>query len=239
MPLRGSALSFAAKRPARAPAVAKRPAIARAALAAQRHPQPPVRSSPPSALLAAHRPARTSVVAGTSAGSVVSPRTHTFFVDELVQPTSEQAGHCEVYLRNVPVGDYTLEQLKTWLGDFGVIDSFYLLENARGYVRFAEHSQAADVIDSCRAAGGAGEVQATWSMSEMMSRATGPYLDSSQRFLASLPGLKTDLHCSLLMLAGGPWIAPGGALHIIAKSAMLREDLIQPLAQALNEATGG
>jgi hypothetical protein len=231
---RGSVLKVAAKRPAGASEVAKKPASARVALAQQHLPHPLVPVSEAQASLAAQLPARTSVVAGTAVGSLLSQRTHIFFVDELVQPASEQVGHCEVYLRNVPIRDYTLENLKSWLSEFGVIDSFYLCENAHGYVRFAEHSQAKAVIDACRVIG---EVQATWSMSELMSRGTGPYFNASHRFMASLAVLKTDLHCSLLILAGGPWFAPGGALHIIAKSAWHKQDLIQSLAQALSEVT--
>jgi len=96
------------------------------------------------------------------------------FVDEL-QLLSGGAGPSdrETFLRDLPIEDYTQEQLREWLGNFGTLEDMFLLKeplagglSGGGYARFATHEEAAGLLESTPAEGGESPIKGSWSLSE-------------------------------------------------------------------------
>lgn len=77
-----------------------------------------------------------------------------FYVDELQLATGDPGpGDTEIFLRDLPLEDYTETQLREWLDDFGAVNDVIFLRDpitkelsGRGYVRFASHEEAAGLL---------------------------------------------------------------------------------------------
>ncbi|CAJ1374867.1 unnamed protein product [Effrenium voratum] len=120
------------------------------------------------------------------------PLRRTIFLDELKLPKRPEikveAEDREVFMKGLPIKDFTEEQLRQWLEGFGTIEEVSLLRDAdrklsaKGYVRFASHRHAESCIQAQASEQDAeeGDVIAWWSESERaMRNAYGPNLHTA------------------------------------------------------------
>eukprot|EP00927_Polykrikos_kofoidii_P034513 TRINITY_DN29274_c0_g1_i1.p1 TRINITY_DN29274_c0_g1~~TRINITY_DN29274_c0_g1_i1.p1 ORF type:complete len:1422 (-),score=291.29 TRINITY_DN29274_c0_g1_i1:126-4391(-) len=135
-----------------------------------------------------------------------------FYVDELQLSQGEPGvDDKEIFLRDLPLEDYTETQLRQWLDDFGSVNEVIFLKDpatkelsGRGYVRFASHEEAAGLIAAFpQTADDDGNVKGSWSLSERILRGTaGPYQADVVGFLGGrLRPLQQDLRCAALLMA--------------------------------------
>ncbi|CAJ1342194.1 unnamed protein product [Effrenium voratum] len=133
------------------------------------------------------------------------PLRRTIFLDELKLPKRPEikveAEDREVFMKGLPIKDFTEEQLRQWLEGFGTIEEVSLLRDAdrklsaKGYVRFASHRHAESCIQAQASEQDAeeGDVIAWWSESERaMRNAYGPNLHTA---LASNDGRESLPTC--------------------------------------------
>jgi len=128
------------------------------------------------------------VAAATPAAAVVANADRSaepllVYVDELElaagEPGSEDR---EIFLRYLPLEDFSALQLREWLDGFGKVENVTFLKDplskqltGSGYVRFATHEQAVGLLEAFPSDGTDDDVQGSWSMSERVLRAASGY----------------------------------------------------------------
>uniref|UniRef100_A0A7S4QT51 RRM domain-containing protein n=1 Tax=Alexandrium monilatum TaxID=311494 RepID=A0A7S4QT51_9DINO len=136
-----------------------------------------------------------------------------FYVDDLQLATGDPGPEDhEIFLRDLPLEDYTEQQLREWLDDFGSVTEVIFIRDGetkeltgRGYVRFATHDEAAGLIAAFpQVAEDDGNVKGSWSLSErMLQGAGGPFKADVVSMMAErIRPLQEDLRCAALLFAG-------------------------------------
>jgi len=134
------------------------------------------------------------------------------YADELLQANGEPGlDDREIYLQDLPLEDYTEQQLLEWLDSFGHSDRVVFLKNpetkeltGQGYVRFRGHAEAAGLIAAFPVDDDEGNVQGSWSLSERLVRSFSlrPRAAICEQISQKLKTLGAELGCSTLVLAG-------------------------------------
>eukprot|EP00931_Biecheleriopsis_adriatica_P077958 TRINITY_DN5142_c0_g1_i1.p1 TRINITY_DN5142_c0_g1~~TRINITY_DN5142_c0_g1_i1.p1 ORF type:complete len:1225 (-),score=248.79 TRINITY_DN5142_c0_g1_i1:19-3693(-) len=142
-----------------------------------------------------------------------------FCIDEIQLASGEPLpSDCEVFLRDLPLEDYTEPQLREWLRGFGNPDQIIFLRDpvskqltGKGYVRFKSHEEAAGLLavlledeQKDDEEDGPG-VQGTWSLSERLLQGKRGTLraDVCDAMQARLESIAESARCSRLLLVGG------------------------------------
>ncbi|CAK9104119.1 unnamed protein product [Durusdinium trenchii] len=134
------------------------------------------------------------------------------YVDEIRLLEEEVASAREVFLRDLPVEDYTEAQLREWLQGFGHPEAVNFLKdpvskelNGKGYVRFGLHEEAVGLLAAFAEDDEEGGVQGNWSLSErLQSSRVGDALQARAGAVA------TECGYSRLVLVGGGRAPPQG-----------------------------
>jgi len=168
------------------------------------------------------------------------------YVDELqLLDTSPDACDHEVFLRNLPIHDYTTSELYTWLQAFGdVKDLFFRRDHAgligSGYIRYRMHDQAADLVQTLlsnsehSASSRPGVMQASWSLSERMLQESSKGLRTDLcKVLARSFGRLQESKCSALALVGDG--ESSGRLHFVVWLQERSEEVLSSLHGLLAE----
>jgi len=143
------------------------------------------------------------------------------YADEL-QLLSGEPGSSdrEVFLRSLPIDDYTQEQLNEWLDVFGnVEDAMFLTDPLTGglsggaYARFASHEEAVGLLASIPAENKSSPIQGTWSLSEriLQDSSNRLYSDVCEVLSSEFRYLQEQSSCAALALVGDG--RSGGRLH--------------------------
>jgi len=116
-------------------------------------------------------------------------------------------------LRDLPLEDYSEQDLHEWLDSFGRADRVKFLKDpvtkeltGRGYVRFQSHEEAVGFIAAFPVDDAEGNVQGTWSLSERLTRHHNDVLSLVGPRLRSIA---TATGCGALVFAGGGRCTPG------------------------------
>jgi len=136
-----------------------------------------------------------------------------FYIDELQLATGEPgAEDREIFLRDLPLEDYTEQQLREWLDDFGSVSEIVFIRDpstkeltGRGYVRFASHEEANGLLAAFpQVAEDDGNVKGTWSLSERMLQGREGLFgaDVVSPIVDMIRQLQEDLRCGALFFAG-------------------------------------
>lgn len=143
------------------------------------------------------------------------------FVDEILLSTGDPGPEDrEIYLRDLPLEDYTEQQLHEWLDSFGRADRVHFLKDpvtkeltGRGYVKFQTHEEALGLIAAFPVDDAEGNVQGSWSLSERLTQR----LPVVTRLVAPrLKGLAVTASCATLVLGGAEQCTPGPTPPVLA-----------------------
>jgi hypothetical protein len=198
-----------------------------------------------------------------SSGTVQQPRampedrgqpTCIVFVDEL-HSTSGGPGPAdrEVFMKNLPVGDYTEKQLQEWLDVYGTVEDLLFLRDDQDslsgscYVRFATPEEAAGLLVSIPPDSTGTALAGSWSVSERMLQGTAkPTCDALRSSIARAQmSLRTSCECRAVALHGDQ--ADGDRLHFAlwrdappneVAMATIRAELSAVLIAASQDASG-
>eukprot|EP00927_Polykrikos_kofoidii_P029647 TRINITY_DN25611_c0_g1_i3.p1 TRINITY_DN25611_c0_g1~~TRINITY_DN25611_c0_g1_i3.p1 ORF type:complete len:1415 (-),score=328.77 TRINITY_DN25611_c0_g1_i3:116-4360(-) len=135
------------------------------------------------------------------------------YIDDLVLAVGEpEPTDREIYIRDMPLEDYTEAQLREWLDSFGKTERVVFCANpltkeltGRGFVRFATHEDAGGLLAAFPVDDSDGNVQGSWSLSERLLQGERGHLrvDVCNALSARLSEIQAELPgCSFLVLAG-------------------------------------
>jgi len=133
------------------------------------------------------------------------------YVDEIRQLEDEVPSAKEVFLRDLPVEDYTETQLREWLQGFGHPEGAGFLKdpgstelNGKGWVRFSSHEEAVGLLAAFAEEEEEGGVQGNWSLSERLQNS-----NLSDALQAQAEPIAIECGFTRLLLMGGGRSAQG------------------------------
>jgi len=185
------------------------------------------------------------------------------YIDELQLASGDPVpDNREIYLRDLPLEDYSEQQLHEWLDSFGNPERVVFLRDlvtkqltGRGYVQFNTHEEATGLLAAFPVDDEEDNVRGSWSLSERFVQAAASTARANvfEQLMLRLKGIGAETGCSSLYLAGAgqeadvPALAryglQAGPLHFAAwpqaRSEENAKKLQDHLKRLLAEVAGG